>query len=101
MKDAKKHGKGKTLYSNTEMHEGLYEVDMKVGLGKFTYASGNVYEGNYTNDLSNGQGVYRYTDKTKFEGEFLDGRFKTGVYINQKGTLLECDFTKGPIKKGD
>ena len=116
MLGGKRHGKGKTVFSDGETYEGEYRngnlhgyaecfyatgnvykgefVDGKChGKGRFIFADGDIYEGEYRDDKRNGKGTYVYANGNKYEGDFLDGMFSGyGVFTYANGEKYVGEF---------
>ena len=116
MLGGKRHGKGKTVFSDGETYEGEYRngnlngyaecfyatgnvykgefVDGKChGKGRFIFADGDIYEGAYRDDKRNGKGTYVYANGNKYEGDFRDGMFSGyGVFTYANGEKYVGEF---------
>lgn len=69
LKNGKRNGKGKMVWSHGAKYEGHFKEDMRDGMGTYYHSTGGKYEGNWANDMKNGKGVYIYPGSgEKYEG---------------------------------
>ncbi|KAJ1563524.1 hypothetical protein HK096_000583, partial [Nowakowskiella sp. JEL0078] len=99
-----RHGKGKNIFVNGDVYEGIYqngkrngqgsyvwkngqfENGKRHGSGSYTYANGDVYEGSWKNDLKHGKGVYTF----KGSGSKKKGIWVNGA-LNGPGEIIHAD----------
>ena len=93
IKNGKKHGKGKMIYSDELIYEGDWVNDIKQGVGRLETADKSIviYEGQFLNNVFHGDGIYNDGEAT-YEGKFLNGVF------HGKGKMTYPD---GRIYQGD
>ena len=74
--NAVRHGKGKMVYSDGSVYEGLFNFGKKQGEGgTITYINGDRYVGRWASDYPNGKGKYYFNTSERFEGDFVNGEF--------------------------
>jgi len=62
------HGKGKMVWPNGEMYEGLWKNNERSGKGRNLYHNGDIYEGEFVKGHKHGNGVYIYHYGARYEG---------------------------------
>lgn len=86
----KLNGKGKIIFYDKTIHEGLFKDNILNGYGKITLADGSSYEGNFVDNKLNGKGIYIFSNGNKFEGEFKENKFYgQGILYYLKGGTLK------------
>lgn len=66
-------GKGKTVYANGEVYEGMYSNGMRHGYGTYKWSNGNAYAGEWVCGEMSGKGVYTWENGDVFTGEWAHG----------------------------
>ena len=67
IKDNKRNGKGKYVWTDGNEFEGDWVDDLKEGDGTFHWACGDVYEGKYSKDKREGTGLKTYANGDTYE----------------------------------
>ncbi|MEE1885930.1 MORN repeat-containing protein [Pedobacter flavus] len=94
IENGKASGKGKMIYNDGRVLDGIFQNNLPNGKGKMILASGKVvYEGDYLNGQPNGKGKFWYENGNVYEGDFVKGlKQGKGVYIFKNGSIYEGDF---------
>lgn len=79
-KNDMKHGKGKMIYKNNDVYEGVYKgvyegewmKDMKHGKGIMIYKNGDVYDGDWRDNEKEGNGKMTYKNGTVYNGRWIN-----------------------------
>ena len=97
MKDGKRHGKGKVIYSDGSSYKGEWKEGLRDGTGTLKLRNGDHYHGEFKDDIMHGDGIYYQKDGTKIDATWNKG-FKHGDgvitdrYGNQKEVIFYNDF---------
>ena len=95
-KNGYKDGKGKYTYCNKDVYEGDYKEGKIHGKGKYTYVEGDIYEGEYFNGRREGKGTYKYSNGNKYVGKWKEGKkHGFGIYYYNDKSIYEGEFVKG------
>lgn len=90
------NGKGKIIYSDKRIDEGLCKDNILNGFGKITLSDGSSYEGNFIDNKLNGKGIYIFNNGDKFEGDFKESKFNgQGIVYYLKGTWINDEYMSG------
>jgi hypothetical protein len=73
LKDGKKHGKGKMIYTNDDVYDGEWHLGKRQGKGKQTFGIGGSYDGQWKDGKITGNGTVVHVDGDVYEGELKDG----------------------------
>ncbi|CDW80104.1 protein kinase domain containing protein [Stylonychia lemnae] len=80
--DDNQNGKGRAIFTDGSVYDGLWKNNIKVGFGRFIFNDGDVYIGEYKDGTRNGYGKYCYNDGNMYEGQWVNdskeglGQFK-------------------------
>ena len=101
-KDGKPEGKGKCVYANGAIYEGDWKDGKPEGKGKYIFTNGDTYEGDWKDDKPEGKGKDVYADGVIYEGDYKNGKKEgKGKFIDANGDIYEGDWKNGkPEGKG-
>ena len=89
-------GKGKFVYANGDVYNGLWQNQLRHGHGRFVRSDGYVYEGEFVADKKNGIGKEQTTRGDTYQGEFhKDLRHGKGTEISANGNQYIGEFFQG------
>ena len=86
-----KHGYGQCLFSNGDLYDGDYHMNVIHGHGTYTYRDGSTYSGEYRNGKYNGKGVLSLWTKESYSGKFK---------ANQRSGYGLCTFPNKDVYSG-
>jgi len=90
-----KQGKGKFMFANGDIYDGLFKNDKFDGYGIFT-CSEYTYEGDWKAGRKCGDGEIKYSDGEKYIGEFDNDMFEGyGTYTYANGDCYEGNWKHG------
>jgi hypothetical protein len=75
LKNDKKDGRGKMIFSGGDIYEGEWVNDKQHGRGKMIWANGASYIGFFDNNEKSGIGEYVWNDGASYLGEWRDNKF--------------------------
>ena len=100
IKDGKRHGLGKMIYSDGDVYEGYWKDDELHGKGKFVWDNGDVYEGDFLDGLRHGKGKIKYYYGSEYEGGWNSDKYQGyGKYTDPNGNIYKGNFENG-LKHG-
>lgn len=95
------HGKGKMIYSNKSIYEGDWNQGLKDGHGKMKFNNSDYYSGNWQNDLFHGIGKMIYADNSVYEGQWDKGmKNGSGQMTYSNGDHFSGYWSQNRIQNG-
>jgi hypothetical protein len=73
--DNTKCGRGKIIYKDGSLFEGMFARDKPNGQGRLIKDDGETYIGEWKDGMYNGEGTLIGINGSKYEGKFLNDRF--------------------------
>jgi hypothetical protein len=115
VKDGKRHGKGKMIYSDNMVYEGEWNDDNRKGRGKLTFPDGSYYDGEFKDNKMEGNGKMKFSNGVIYEGEwknsqcdgigkmtYIDGAIYQGNWLDgQKNGKGKMNYFNGNIYLGE
>ncbi|CDW79592.1 protein kinase domain containing protein [Stylonychia lemnae] len=81
-KDNLKNGFGRDVYANGDYYLGEYKDDRREGFGRYYWNDGQFYEGYHLNDKQEGLGYIRYRNGDQYLGQWANDKFQgVGVHL--------------------
>lgn len=94
-----KAGKGVEIYGNGTEYRGMFKQNMKWGKGKMKFGNGDLFEGNFKEGKRNGIGKYVIAKGGEFVGDWKDDFLEgTGKWIVGNGSEIPASFVKSKVK---
>ena len=90
-------GRGRMMYANGDMYNGVWVKNKKYGEGKIEYENGDEYNGTWIDDKKHGKGKMVYTNGDEYNGIWIDDK-KHGkgiMYSHESNTYYEGEFKEG------
>ena len=69
------HGKGKLVFPDGSVYDGLWEDNKRSGSGVMIWPDGHRYEGEWSDDKCSGSGHMIFEDQGSYIGEFQADEF--------------------------